>query len=120
MQLLGEIGGDRLPDLYRAADLLVLPTRGDNLPVAVLEAAASGLPAVGTRVGGVPEEVLDGKSGLLVSPGDEAALAAEMAALLSDPSLRTSFGRAAREHAVTRFSRSASARDHERLYRSLV
>ncbi|MHB1846981.1 MAG: glycosyltransferase, partial [Deltaproteobacteria bacterium] len=71
-----------------ALDLFVLCSRMEGLPTAVLEAMAVGVPLVATRVGGVPEIVADGESGLLVPPGDEAALAHAIAALRQDPSER--------------------------------
>lgn len=71
---LGEQPKDQVARLMRAADLFVLPSLAENLPVVLIEAMASGLPAVATRVGGVPE-LLDHESGELVQPGDAAALA---------------------------------------------
>ncbi|HEX2044484.1 MAG TPA: glycosyltransferase family 4 protein, partial [Gaiellaceae bacterium] len=70
-----------LPDRLGGLDLFVLPSRGDNLPLAVMEALAAGLPVVATRVGGIPELVGDGETGLVVDPDDAPALAAAIAAL---------------------------------------
>jgi len=117
---LGDVPPEQLPDVYRAADLFVLPTRGDNLPVAVLEAQASALPVVATRVGGVPEEVLDGETGRLVPPGDQRALAEAVVSLLLDSEARDQMGKRARTHVEGGFAREVSAEMHERLYRELV
>lgn len=72
---LGELPKHEVAELMRAADLFVLPSLAENLPVVLIEAQASGLPAVATRVGGVPE-LVDDATGTLVAPADAAALAA--------------------------------------------
>jgi glycosyltransferase involved in cell wall biosynthesis len=73
VRFLGELPRDDVAALMRAASLFVLPSLAENLPVVLIEAMASGLPAVATRVGGVPE-MLDADAGELVEPGDTAAL----------------------------------------------
>ena len=72
---LGDRSKEEVAALMRAADLFVLPSLAENLPVVLIEAMASGLPAVATRVGGVPE-MLETGDGVLVDPGDASALAA--------------------------------------------
>jgi phenylacetate-CoA ligase len=74
----------QMAQLYRQADVLLNPSRADNLPNSVLEAWASGVPVVSTAVGGISYLVDNGASGLLVAPGDHAAMAAAMLALLTD------------------------------------
>jgi len=78
----------------------VLPSYFEGIPNSLLESMAAGLPVVATRVGGVPEIVEDGVTGLLVPPGDTEALARAIALLTTDPSLRASMGRAGREAAA--------------------
>jgi alpha-maltose-1-phosphate synthase len=78
------------------ADAFVLPTRNEAFGLVFQEAAAAGLPAIGTRLNAVPEIVLDGRTGLLVPAGDRAALAAAMDRLAASPGLREAFGRRAR------------------------
>ena len=78
----GALAKAEVAELMRAADLLVLPSLAENLPVVLIEAQASGLPAVATRVGGVPE-LVDDAAGTLVEPGDAAALAAAIRATLA-------------------------------------
>jgi len=89
--------------LYAQADLFVLPTLGDCLPLALLEALASGLPVVATEVGALSEAVLTGENGLLVPPGDVPALQQAIYALTTDASRRRAFAQAARRHAEARF-----------------
>jgi len=96
-------GHEGLRALYRGADVFVLPTRGDANSWAVMEAMASGLPVVGTRVGAVPELVIDGETGLLTEPGDVAALASALQNLADDPAGRRHMGAAGRMRATERF-----------------
>jgi alpha-maltose-1-phosphate synthase len=90
--------------LWRTADLFVLPTRAEAFGMVFQEAAAAGLPAVGTRIGAVPEIVAEGETGLLVPPGDPDALAEALLGLVEDAPLRTRMGRSAR----ARIERTAS------------
>lgn len=80
---------------------------GEGLPGALREAMAFGKPVVATRVGGIPEAVDDGRTGLLVAPGDADALAEAILALLRDPGRRAMMGRAGRVLAEQRFSKDA-------------
>lgn len=101
-----------LLELYRDAHAFVFPTKGDCLPLAILEALASGLPIVTTAVGALPEAVVDGHSGRIVPVDDAGALAAAMEELSGDPDLRSQWGRAAREEALVRFD---AGRNYNRL-----
>jgi glycosyltransferase involved in cell wall biosynthesis len=86
-----------VPGDLRGADIFISTATSDGTPVSVLEAMATGLPCIATRVGGVPEWITDGENGLLVPPGDPAALARAILALAGDPSLRERLGTRARE-----------------------
>jgi glycosyltransferase involved in cell wall biosynthesis len=94
---------DDMPDLMAACDVVVLPSRAEALPTALMEAAAAGRPVVATRVGGVPEVVEDGRTGLLVPAGDPHALARALASVLADPVRAAALGDAARALARQRF-----------------
>lgn len=76
-----------LAHLHTSSTALVLPSRQEGMPMAILEALASGLPVITTPVGVIPEVLVDGETALLVPPGDVAALARAMARLASDPEL---------------------------------
>lgn len=115
VDFVGWVPNDELPGRLAGADVLLNPTRADNLPQVLLETAALGIPAVTTAVGGTPEIVLDGETGLLC-PGAETvdAFAAGLDRLLSDEVLRARMGRAARERAVARWRWDAVAEQLER------
>ena len=81
----GRVENERIPELYRAADLLLNPSRIDNMPISLLEAMASGVPIVSTNVGGIPYLVRHGETALLVAPGDALSMAAAAVRVLEDP-----------------------------------
>ena len=115
---LGKLSSAEVADEMRRAACLVLFSNYENLPCVLIEAQASGLPAVATRVGGVPELLPnDGSRGLLVPAGDEAALAAALAAVLQHPE---QFDAAAlRRHAEAHFSVAAVGRQLRAVYQSI-
>ncbi|MFP4057410.1 MAG: glycosyltransferase family 4 protein [Candidatus Brocadiia bacterium] len=91
-------------DLLRAADLFVLPSLLEGMPNTALEAMAVGLPVVASAVDGVPEVVVDGETGLLVSPGDPHLLRDTIGRLLTEPQLAARMGRAGRERVRRHFA----------------
>ena len=108
-----------LPSRLETLDLFVLPTRAENLPIAILEAMATALPVVATRVGGIPELVVEGETGLLVEPEDSAGLAAAIAELAADPDRRRSFGRAGARRVEEHFHADRVAASMVELYEEL-
>jgi len=113
----GFVARERVADYLAACDLLVLPSRSEGLPHAVLEAMAFSLPVVASAVGGVPEAVEDGVTGALVPPGDPRALADALDPLLSDAALRARQGAAGRRAFEARaHTWDRVARDLEALY----
>lgn len=112
---------DDLPALMNAADAFVLSSVVEGLPVVLLEAAASGLPAVTTDAGGSPEVVEEGRTGWVVPCGNVKALAAAMSRLAGlPPEERERMGLASRERALAEFEFAAVAARWERLYRELL
>jgi len=105
----GWTGWEALPEIYREADVFVMPSRKDDMPVAVLEAMAAGLPVIGTRVGGMTEMVSHGVTGLLVPPEDVDSLTAALTTVISDSAKRVAMGRAGRTRADARYSWTAVA-----------
>ena len=98
MHLLGLV--DDMPALYRELDLLVSSSHSEAMPLALMEAMASGLPVVATRVGGVPDMVAHGQTGWLVAPGDFQDIASRCNGLLGDDGLRRAMGARARARVV--------------------
>jgi glycosyltransferase involved in cell wall biosynthesis len=107
-----------LPARLGDVDAFVLPSRADNLPVSILEAMSRALPVVGTRVGGIPELVVDGETGFLVEPDDAPALARALEHLARD-SDRGRLGRRGAERVAEHFSVEAVARRMVSLYEQL-
>jgi glycosyltransferase involved in cell wall biosynthesis len=102
---------------YRRAAIHVIPALDEGLGLTAVESLLSETPVVAFESGGVPDVVLHERTGLLVPPGDEAALAAALDALLSDDARRAELGRAGRAHALATFGARAVARGYARLYR---
>ncbi len=102
---------------YAAADVFVLPSVSEGLSNSLLEAMASGLAVLASRVGGTPEAVEHGVSGFLFSAGDAQELTAELKKFLERPELALVMGQAARKAALERFSLDSIAERYERLYR---
>lgn len=107
-------------NVLASLDLFVLPTHQEALGTAFIEAGAMGLPAVATRVDGVPEVVRDGATGLLVPVNDSPALAAAIGELLADPTRRQAMGVAAQAWVATRFSRTAMIEGMLAVYEKLL
>lgn len=106
-----------VPDLQAAADIFVMPSLWEGLPLAVLEALLAGNPVVASRTSGIPEAVNQGQEGYLVPPGDAAALAGALRPLLEQPELRRQMGERARRRGVANFTVQVMADAYLRLYR---
>jgi glycosyltransferase involved in cell wall biosynthesis len=115
----GLVDYEELPDRLRDADLFVLPSLQEGLPLSLLEAMACGLPVLATRVGGIPRVVVDGEHGLLVEPGDPARLADALLRLINDSRLREVMGRAG-HHAAQSWSWAAVWQRYERVLAPLT
>jgi glycosyltransferase involved in cell wall biosynthesis len=103
-----------------AADLFVLTSDTEGVPAAVLEAGLLDLPVVATQVGGLPECVLDGETGLLVEPQDEEGLARALCILLQDPVLRNDMGARAKEWVSDHFTLDKIAQQYLDFYRQVL
>jgi glycosyltransferase involved in cell wall biosynthesis len=108
-------------DFLQSLDVLLVPSSEfDPLPTVLLEAGFAGVPVLASRVGGVPEIVVDGVSGLLFDPGDVAGAAQRLAALVQGPAVRRRLGAAAAERVATHFSASRMWEDYRRLYTCIL
>jgi glycosyltransferase involved in cell wall biosynthesis len=107
---------DDVETLAAAADIFVLPSRSEAFPNALLEAMAAGLPAVATSVGGIPEIVDDGRTGLLIRRDDPVELADALCRLMSDEPLAAALGAAARQRIRANYSFERMTAQFEALY----
>jgi len=105
--------------LMGAADLVVLPSVHEGLPLTLLEAMALGRPVVASRVGGVPEVVRSGETGVLVEPMDVDALASQILTLLGDATLRERLGEGARQQVRRRYGMAQMVAAVEDVYRQV-
>lgn len=114
VEFLGEVAN--VAELLARSSLLVLPSLTEGLPVTVLEAMSRGLPVVATHVGGTPEAVADGTTGLLVPPRDPALLAAAILQLCTDPALAHRMGLAGSRRVERNFDVRTMVSAYESLY----
>ena len=105
-----------VPALLAAADMFALPSHREGLPLALLEAMASGLPVIATDVGGCREVIENGRNGILISPGSPEQMARAIKRLALDEGLRRALGYAARRTIEQRFSIDRMVRQVEELY----
>lgn len=111
---------DDIAQIAAATDLAVLSSDNEGTPVALIEAAAAGVPALATEVGGVADIVLDGQTGLLVAPGDVEGLAAALVQAAGDRDGLRRMGAAAREHVASRYGAARLVGDIDALYTELI
>jgi glycosyltransferase involved in cell wall biosynthesis len=120
VELVGERHAEALRAEYASAAVVAHPSRQDNVPMAIAEAMAVGRPVVATRVGGIPDLVSDGTTGLLCAPEDPEALARALVVILADNSRRARLGVAGRATARARFDQQAVAAEYSRIYHDLA
>jgi glycosyltransferase involved in cell wall biosynthesis len=111
---------DNVPEMLRLFDVFVLPSLNEGISNTILEALASGLPVVATRVGGNVEIVDEGRCGRLFAPGDVDALAALLAQYADESQLLAAHAAAARRAATERFSLGGMVAQYRLLYESLL
>jgi glycogen(starch) synthase len=104
VSFVGYFPDEKLPGLYAASDVFVLPALYENFPFAILEAQATGLPVISTRVGGIPELVTNNKNGLLVEPANSDQLTETMISLLQNPAFAEELGRRGRRLVEEKFA----------------
>ncbi len=109
-----------VPDLLNALDIFILPSYSEGVSLALLEAMAAARPVIVSRVGGLPEVVEQGKTGLLIPPRDADALAEALARLLDDPDFAKKLGASARRRVRAHFSLDRLGREINAIYEELV
>ena len=118
--LTGHLDDELYRSAFGAADIFVLPSEYEAFGIVLLEAGVMGLPSVGTRVGGVPEVIVEGRTGLIVGYADVQGLEAALARLLADPQLRARMGEVARARVLERFGWRSVVDQVEALYLRLL
>lgn len=116
----GRVPNSEMPKYYAASDIVVLPSLREATSIAGLEAMATGKPLVGTNVGGIPQIIADGKTGILVPPRNPEELAYAIVALLNDDGKRAKMGLNARKRTEREFSWQIIARQTQNLYDELT
>ena len=101
-------------------DIFVLPSRSEGFGISILEAMAAGLPVVATDVGGIPEQILDGETGILIAPYQPEMIAKAVIYLLENRQIARKMGEKARTRAVEYFNYSRFVKSHEELYHELM
>lgn len=118
-RLRGRIAHAEVPAFLRSLSIFAMPSRAESFGVAALEAQACGIPVVASNVGGLPEVVRDGETGLLVPPEHPQALADALLALLQDPQRRKRMGEAGREWACARYNWQTNVDQMLNVYRQV-
>ena len=116
----GFAGREQLKARLKHASLLALPSLEDNCPMAVLEAMAAGVPVLAAKVGGVPDLIEEGKTGLFCNPLDPASMRDGIARMLEHPAEVRALVEPARQQARERFHPLAIARRHVEIYREVL
>jgi glycosyltransferase involved in cell wall biosynthesis len=109
-----------VPELYQCMDIFVLPSLTEGLPVALLEAMASNLPVVATRVGGVPSVISNNQTGLLIEPRDEEAIKESLLHLLRNPKEAEEMGKEGCQRVKEHYSSQKMTSDYLNIYRELI
>jgi glycosyltransferase involved in cell wall biosynthesis len=110
---------EEIPELLSLMDVFMMPSLQEGLGTAALEAMAAAKPVIASNVGGLSEAVVDGRTGLLVPPGDAAALARAILQLMNDPGKMSAVASNAGKHVRDRFSCEAMVEGTIAVYRSL-
>lgn len=116
----GWVSGEEKVRLLQQAQIYVLPSYNEGLPVSLLEAMSWQVPVISTHVGGIPELVRDGVDGLLIDAGDQTALSSAIIKLAQNANLRLKMGAAARDQVERNFSKQVVLPKLEELYRSFI
>jgi glycosyltransferase involved in cell wall biosynthesis len=111
---------ENMPEVYAGLDVVVNAARREAFGMVVVEPMACGVPVIGTRAGGIPEIIQNGRNGFLFEPEDAAGLAIHLQALMGDAGLRRSVGAEARRRVLERYTIAAQARAVEAVYREIV
>lgn len=120
VRFVGKVAYDEVPEYLNMMDIFVMPSLNESFGVAALEAQACGLPVVASNAGGIPEVVVDGKTGFLTKPGDSAMIASRLEELILNSALRCSMGAAGREFVENNFNWQHNIESMYNLYADIL
>ncbi len=120
VELVGAVSPDKVHFFYDRADIFVLPSFAEGVPVVLMEAMAKEIPVVSTRITGIPELIEDGRSGFLATPSDHAELAGKIESLVRDGKTREMLGKEARRKVMEKYNLAENCRDMADLFRAFV
>lgn len=109
-----------MPHLYSAMDVFILPSLTEGVPLTILEAMAAGVPVIATRVGGIPQMIEEGETGLLVPPQNERALQEKIESLIRDSALRSQLSRQALEMVKEKYSVEIMGKEYRKVYDAVL
>lgn len=115
----GKISPENIQKFYQMADIFVLPSYTEGLPLVVIEAMACGLPVIASKVGGIPEVISDSENGFLVQPQKEDVLKVKLETLVTDPNLREQFGKFSMQIIDDEFNIEYKIKRFIRIYKDL-
>ncbi|MBN2307975.1 MAG: glycosyltransferase family 4 protein [Candidatus Hydrogenedentes bacterium] len=118
--LAGAVGQDAIQEYYNRADVFVLASFAEGLPVVLMEAMATCVPCIATRITGIPELITDGYNGILVAASARKELADQLERVLEDPELRAKLGRRGRRRVAADYDNEANARRMAELFQDLL
>lgn len=111
---------EQVAAFYQSADVYVHASHADTFPTSIIEAMACGIPVVATAVGGIPEQVIDGQTGILVAPSDSAAMASTIEKILANPALQKQMGDAGAQIAKEQYSQELQAKRYLDWYQEMT
>jgi glycosyltransferase involved in cell wall biosynthesis len=117
---LGKIPHSQIRDILSVVDIFLMTSIAEGTPLVILEAMSMGIPVVATDVGGISEQVANGKTGIVVPPKDVNAIAEAVLYLLENDEIRKQYGIKARERIVKFFSLNKCVEEHKLLYEDIV
>jgi len=109
-----------IPEILSIMDIFILPSLQEGTPISILEAMAMKIPVIASRIGGIPEQVIDGETGILVDPGDASTIALSILNLLESSERRHEMGENAREIIKRKFSLESCVKAHKEMYREVL
>lgn len=120
VHFVGQVGRKEISEYLQAADIFVLPSYGEGMPNALLEAMAMGLPCIATMVGGIPEAIQDGVNGLLIPPKSPTAIVVALKRITTDSGFARQMGVGAAQTVKDKFTWPANAKAHLAFYEEVI